>query len=254
MASVSEVAQLIGVERDKVKRWSKEFAEYLSLTAQPAKGKERQFSEADLRVLAVVANHLELGNDADDVHYALNTGEQYAEPLLESAQLHSPLFQEPCDEMDETWQHGTLIGGMACRDLSQVARAYKLAADELLKQAMSNYEPHQLDYPVLFLYRHTVEVYLKAALDNPPEHHDLSRLIQLLEGESGKQIAGWVKDRLWDFHRIDKMASLFRYADPPANGELWIDFYQLQAVIDKLVQAIEEYMATKKQVDVRGLI
>lgn len=104
-------------------------------------------------------------------------------------------------------------------------RAYKLAADELLKQALAKYEPHELDYPVLFLYRHTVEVYLKAALDNPPEHHDLSRLIQLLEAESGMKIAGWVKDRLWDFHKIDK-----------------------------LVQAIEQYMATRKQVDTRGLI
>lgn len=246
MATVSNVAEFLGVDGEKVKQWSREFAEYLSLSAQPAKGKVRQFSEADLRVLAVVANHLELGNDADDVHYALNTGEQYVEPLLEMAQLHSPIFRDPSDEIDETWQHGTLIGGMACRDLPQVARAYKLAADELLKQAMSKYEPHQLDYPVLFLYRHTVEVYLKGALDNPPEHHDLSTLIRLLEAESGKQIAGWVTDRLWDFYRIDKMAALFRYADPPASCELWIDFHQLQAVIGKLVQAIEQYIEDKR--------
>lgn len=254
MATVSKVAEFLGVDRDKVKQWSKEFAEYLSLTAQPAKGKERQFSEADLRVLAVVANHLELGNDSDDVHFALNSGEQYTERLLEMAELHSPLFQDPPEEMDETWQHGTLIGGMACRDLPQVARAYKLAADELLKQGTSKYEPQELDYPVLFLYRHTVEVYLKAALNVPPEHHDLSSLIQLLEAESGKKIAGWVKDRLWDFHKIDKMASLFRYADPPDKCELWIDFHQLESVIDKIVEAIEEYISGKKKDDLKGLV
>ena len=254
MATVSEVARIIGVESGKVKRWAKDFAEYLSLTAQPGKGRERQFTESDLRVLAVVAEHLELGNDADDVHYALNTGEQYAEPLLELAQLHSPLFQDPSEEMDETWRHGTLIGGMACRDLPQVARAYKMAADELLRQALAKYEPHELDYPVLFLYRHTVEVYLKAALDNPPVHHDLSRLIQLLEAESGKKIARWVKDRLWDFHRIDNMAAMFRYADSPADGELWIDFHQLQAVIDKLAEAIEPYMATRTKANTGGLV
>lgn len=247
MATVSEVARLIGVDRDKVKAWAKEFAEYLSLTAQPAKGRERQFSEADLRVMAVISEHLEMGNDADDVHYALNSGEQYAESLIELARLNSPIFQEPPDEMDETWQHGVLIGGMACRDLLQVARAYKLAADELVKQALSNYEPHELDYPILFLYRHTVEIYVKAALENPPEHHDLSQLIQLLEAECGKKLAGWIKDRLWDFHRIDNMAALFRYADPPADGELWIDFHQLQAVIDKLVQAVEQYIDGKKK-------
>jgi len=248
MATVSEVAKHLGVDRDEVTRWTKDFAEYLSLTSQPAKGKERQFSEADLRVLAVVAEHLELGNNADDVHHALNSGQQYAESLLELSRLHSPLFQEPSDDMDETWQHGTLIGGMACRDLRQVARAYKPAADELLKQARSKHDPHELDYPILFLYRHTVELYLKASLDHPPKTHDLSRLIQLLEVESGKKIAGWVNDRLWDLQQIDKTASLFRYADPPEGGELWIDFHQLQTVIDKMVQAFEEYIDGKKLV------
>ncbi len=71
----------------------------------------------------------------------------------------------------------------------------------------------------------------------------------MLEAESGKKIAGWVRDRLWDFHRIDNMAAVFRYADPPADGELWIDVYQLRAVIDKLVQAIEQYMAQKRRND-----
>ena len=72
-------------------------------------------------MLAVIAEHLELGNEAEDVHYALNSGRQYDESLLELAGLHSPLFRDPSDEMDETWQHGSLIGGMACRDLPQVA-------------------------------------------------------------------------------------------------------------------------------------
>ena len=54
------------------------------------------------------------------------------------------------DEIDDTWQHGVVIGGMASRNLSQVARAYKTAADELLKQALSRYEPHEFDYPIFF--------------------------------------------------------------------------------------------------------
>lgn len=81
MASVSEMARLLGVEPVKVKQWTEQFAEYLSLTARPAKGQERRFTEADLRVLAVVAEHLELGNDEDDAHYALNSGRQDDEPL-----------------------------------------------------------------------------------------------------------------------------------------------------------------------------
>src|SRR4051812_23354290 len=103
MATISGVARFLGVDRDKVKSWTREFAEYLSLTTQPGNGRERQYSEADLRVLAVIAEHLELGNEADDVHYDLNSGRQYDESLVELARLHSPIFQEPSDEMDETW-------------------------------------------------------------------------------------------------------------------------------------------------------
>lgn len=247
MATISEVAHLLNVDRDSVKRWSTKFAEHLSLTAHPKKDQERHFTEADLRVLAVIAEECEMDGEADDIHYALNSGRQYDERFLEFARLHSPLFQDVPEEIDESWQHGVLIGGMACRHLPQVARAYKLAADELVKQALTNYEPHELDYPILFLYRHTIELYLKVALTNPPEHHDLSRLIQLLEVECGKTLAGWVKDRLWDFHKIDHMSDMFRYAEPPADGELWIDFHQLQMVIDKLVQAFEEYVAQKRE-------
>jgi len=246
MPTVADVAEVLGVDRENVKRWANEFAEYLSLTALPGKNQERQFVEADLRVLAVVAEHMESGNEADDVIYALNSGQQYTAPLVELGRIHSPLFRAPPDEIDETWQHGALIGGVACRELPQVAESYKLAADVLLNQALTKYEPHELDYPVLFLYRHTVEIYLKAALEKPPEHHDLSMLIQLLEAECGEGVPHWVKDRLWDFQRIDKMSALFRYADPPSGGELWIDFHQLQAVVAKLVQAIEQYRAHRR--------
>lgn len=243
MATISEAAKIIGVGCDSVKQWATEFAEYLSLTANPGKGKERQFTESDLRVLAVIAEQFEFDGEADDIHYALNSGHQYEEPLVESARLHTPVFQDMPDEIDETWRHGALIGGMECRDRQQVARAYKLAADELVTLALTKHDPHELDFPILFLYRHTVELYLKAALENPPEHHDLGELIRLLEAECGNQLAEWIKDRLWDFHEIDRRSAIFRYADPGPPGELWIDFHQLQTVIGKLVEAFEEYFA-----------
>lgn len=162
---------------------------------------------------------------------------------IEHARLHTPIFQEIPDEIDETWQHGAIIGGMAFRDRRQVARSYKLAADELVALALTKHEPHELDSPILFLYRHTVELYLKAALTTPPEHHDLSELIHLLESEGGGQLPDWLRKRLWDFHEIDLQSSIFRYADPGPPGELWIDFHQLQTVTDKLVEGFEEYLA-----------
>jgi len=124
MATISEVARILGVDRDSVKGWATEFPEYLSLLANPKKGQERTFTEADLCVLAVIAEEVEMDSEPDDVRYALNSGRQFEEPFLESARLHSPLFQDLPEEIDETWQHGVLIGGMACRNLPEVARAY----------------------------------------------------------------------------------------------------------------------------------
>jgi hypothetical protein len=169
----------------------------------------------------------------------LNSGDYNEDVFAEFARLNTPVFQEVPEEIDETWQHGVLIGGMASQNWLQVARAYKKAADELLKQALSLYEPHELDYPIIFLYRHTIEVYLKAMLNAPPETHDLGRLMELLEQHFGNKIAPWVKDRLQDFQRMDRHSDVFRYAEPPPDGELWVDFHQLKAVMDRLVEAFE---------------
>lgn len=243
MATISQLAGMFGVDRETVKLWATEFAEHLSLRARPPKGQQRQFTECDLRVLALVFYYWEDDPDYENIHSMLNSGDYENDIFSEHAQLHTPVFQHVPDEIDETWQHGALIGGMGFRDRRQVARAYRLAADELVELALTKHQPHELDFPILFLYRHTVELYLKAALENPPEHHDLGELIRLLEAECGNQLAGWIRDRLWDFHEIDRRSAIFRYADPGPPGELWIDFHQLQAVIGKLVEAFEGYMA-----------
>jgi len=164
MATISEVARILGVDRDTIKAWTTDYAEHFSLTAIPPKGRERQYRESDLRVLALVAESSASGAENDDIHFLLNNGGQHEDRFIELARLHTTPFQEVPEEIDETWQHGTLIGGMAGRDLLQVARAYKTAADELAKLALSRYEPHELDYPVLFLYRHAIELYLKSML------------------------------------------------------------------------------------------
>ena len=245
MAAISEVAQHLGVDRDTVKAWTTEFAEHLSLTANPPKGKERHFSETDLRVLALVTDYWEESPDLQNIHAMLNSGDYNEDRFAEFACLRTPVFQEMPEDLNEDWLNGVLIGGFAERNLPQVAKAYKTAADELLKQALSKFEPHEIDYPIFFLYRHAIEVYLKAMLDLPPQTHDLGKLIRLLEEQVGAKIASWVKDRLWDFQRLDQHSDLFRYADLPADGELWIDFHHLKLVMDRLTEAFEHQITLK---------
>ena len=239
MATISEVAQHLGVDRETVKTWTKEFGEHMSLTANPPKGNDRQFGETDLRVLALVADFWEDNPDLEHIHAMLNSGDFNEDRFAEFACLRTPVFQDVPDDINEDWTHGVLIGGMAERNLPQVAKAYKTAADELVKQALAKFEPHEIDYPIFFLYRHAIEVYLKAMLYSPPRTHDLGNLIRLLEKQFGAKIAPWMKDRLWDFQRLDEKSDLFRYADLPADGELWIDFHHLKLVMDRLAEAFE---------------
>lgn len=141
-------------------------------------------------MLACIAEYWEDDPDYEDIHYMLNCGEHNEGRYVAFARKHTPIFQDVPDEIDETWQHGVLIGGMASiRDLSQVARAYKLAADELVAAALARFEALEIDYPILFLYRHTIELYLKAMLRTPPEHHDLNGLMELVTA-SGKKSCG----------------------------------------------------------------
>lgn len=240
MATVSDVARVFAVPPDTIKAWTREFAEHLSAAAVPPKGQERQFTEADLRVIALIAEHADVVDEPDDIHCMLNQDRQLEERFMEFARLHTPLFQDVPDDIEESAAHGTLLGGMADRQPIDVARAYKRAADLLAAAAKSEHEPHELDYPLLFLYRHAIELYLKAILKERAPTHDLNTLIERLEAQYGAQIAKWVGKRLRDFHEIDRRSDMFRYAQSISGGEVWIDFHHLQLVIDRLVEAFEK--------------
>ena len=63
MATITEVARLLDVDREAVKRSATTFAEHLSPTANPGKGTERSLTESDLRVLAVIAEEVEMDGE-----------------------------------------------------------------------------------------------------------------------------------------------------------------------------------------------
>ena len=126
---------------------------------------------------------------------------------------------------------------MASRRAIDVARSYWAAARVLLEQA--GRVPHELDFPALFVVRHVIELYLKALLPTPPEHHDLERLIELVEKEYGGKLAPWIGARLRDFHLFDRRSDYFRYGQNLAAGEYWVDFGHLRSVLEELVGAFE---------------
>jgi hypothetical protein len=161
------------------------------------------------------------------------------------------VFGEPPDELDETWVHGMLVGGMAAEpDQLTLARAYADAASHLIDPALASGEPWRLCYPILYLYRHALELYLKTAL--PPSRrprHDLRPLLRqfetLLHDQLGVVIPDHVLDDLRTLATIDPDAQGFRYTHTREGhsqflpGEYWVSLRDLQRFMEVVFRDLE---------------
>ena len=250
MRTIGDASRLIGVDRDTIKGWLKEFSEHFSESARPRSGATRLFTDDDTLTLALISEYWEDDPDLENIHAMLNNGDQQSEHYIECVRLNTPIFQEVPDNLDEPWTHGVLLSSMYVRPMIEVARSYKYAADELVREALSFQEPHHLDYPIFFTYRHTLELYLKLVLDDPQQAkdigHDLGRLIRAVEEKLGGKTSEWTRSRLHEFNEIDPTSDLFRYADRAPEHrkhvEVWVDLCLLKSVMDRLCEAFESHI------------
>jgi superfamily I DNA/RNA helicase len=196
---VSEAARIFRVDRDLIKIWSCHFSDYLGPGTNPGKGIPRQFSAEDLRVLAYVSMYWEDQPDVESIKIGLNTKSHFEEPFNDLLTSVTPLFQELPENLDESWRHGTVIGGMAeIGDAFALAESYNLAGDMLVDVALSTGEAYELIYPVIYNYRHATELYLKATVVSKEKTHDLLRLLQefkkLLKAEFDATLPEWFEN------------------------------------------------------------
>jgi DNA-binding transcriptional MerR regulator len=76
MAGVSAFARAFEVQPNTVRRWTAEFADYLSADACPRPGQNRRFSEDDGRVMALVGLMRAERKPFAEIHAALLAGER----------------------------------------------------------------------------------------------------------------------------------------------------------------------------------
>lgn len=168
------------------------------------------------------------------------------------------LFAELPDDIDETWRHGFIIGGMAYQtDALDIARAYVNAGDVLTEHPEDKGEPWEVAYPALFLYRHAIELYLKAIVKPQERNHDLTALIGEFVNHVGRQqsqiVPAWVRDNLMQLATLDPRATAFRYVDSKANqpiidsDEKWVSFTQLRQVVGLLVAIFERVLEADRR-------
>jgi hypothetical protein len=169
-----------------------------------------------------------------------------------------PLFQEPPDDLGEgDWPPGALLvslGSYSGYERIEVARAFRTAAERLLDSAVSARESWEAVYPILFCYRHTTELYLKAILEDAPLRHGLADLASALrEKITGRYRPDHVDQlicRIHELHRIDPSSTVFRYADAAEKAykihkvanpdpELWVDFQHLRRTMGGVFTALD---------------
>lgn len=255
---VSEVARLLGTNRDVVKTWAYHFQEYLSAVANPGKGAPRRFTPDDVQVLAYVAMYWEAQPDLDYIRGGLNRENHLEEPFSEIRAELTSLFQEPPEELDETWDWGTIVGGMAnaSYDPLDLAESFRFAGDAATNAALGDPERYLLIFPVMYNYRHATELYLKSVF--PESHgHDLGvlldRLQSYLRSEFNASMPRWFEETILEFHDFDPASTTFRYGmvvfsrRTGDGGEFWIDLPHVKRRMARMSEAFHNIRRAKSR-------
>jgi hypothetical protein len=241
--SVSQTARVLEVKPQKVKTWAWIFKEQLSQDSNPAKGCSRSFTDSDVLSLIYVAMYWEENPDIESIKIGLNQGDHYNDEYLKFLYQCTPILQEPPEDLDETWRHGILLNGGSVNEYLELARNYKQSAEALLKAALESGEPREWGYPVLFTYRHSLELYLKIIGGITEFKHSLKSCVVQIEKRYGQRIGSPIREWIIEFDSIDPIGTAFRYADDQAStlryAEIWVDFVQLKFAMGRVFEMLD---------------
>jgi hypothetical protein len=167
--------------------------------------------------------------------------------------LTRPVFRTVgFEDIDESWRGGAYIGGMAgAYEDAGIASSYMAAAEWLVERAIADEQVYEVVLPVLFLYRHAIELRLKFAVRPSKPSHDIPALVtalnEMLVAIRGSELAPLVSERIREIASIDPRADAFRFharkptkavprAVPQFPEEIWVDVTYLRdamRIVDK---------------------
>ena len=181
-------------------------------------------------------------------------------------QMHRPLFEEPAPEIErqDAWEgpHGFLFGGMANLKLPALGQQYFDAAHHLVEViAQKEVEDYRLGNPIVYLYRHSIELFLKAVLPDKGRgaRHDLAELSErfekLVHDEFDVKVPRWIIDRLKELAELDPDSTTFRYNQNPnlvQAGEYHVDLFHLRDSMAALNTALVGLLAALERGEGKG--
>jgi hypothetical protein len=169
-----------------------------------------------------------------------------------------PLFEELTGDhaRADEWSgpHGFAIGGMMQANTASLAEEYFAAANELVDAIkQKRIADYRIGNAALFLYRHSCELILKAALPMSKRTHDLAVLTdsfaKMVKVHYGQDVPSWIVRRLKELAAIDPNSTAFRYGaygapidalGSPIELEAYVSLAHLQAAMLALNTALVE--------------
>lgn len=154
------------------------------------------------------------------------------------------LLLRPAEEYLKTVE----AGANWVKDESTMAVQYEMSANLLRDAAIKTGTPWFYANPILFLYRHAIELYLKGIVRSRRPTHNLLKLrdalISFIKDNYGVDITdGWVTQTISEFADIDPSSTRLRYANdndgkPSYTTEQVVNLDDLKKRMDALFQVL----------------
>lgn len=165
-------------------------------------------------------------------------------PMTELAAVLTPVFQDiPHDIEERPSSAAVLVSYSEEADLYFLAQSYKNAGDVLVESAIDNANAYELIYPIIYTYRHSIELYLKASIRNRQIGHSLTtpleELKQTLKDEFNATIPEWFENVVMAFNEYDPKGVSFRYGGSLPEYETFVDLVHLRDIMEQLAMAFQ---------------
>lgn len=167
--------------------------------------------------------------------------------MVEKNNLLFEEYKEEFGRRDEwSYPKGFMYGGMAgsgSGSMISIARQFFLAAEVLLKNVNdNNVADYELSNPIFYLYRHSIELYLKAIIqkENNSSCKKIHKLNDLLE--SIKDMPVNIKKLINEFNTMDERSTFFRYenADDFKYDEMYCSAIKLENEMETFKKYAEQ--------------
>lgn len=240
---VAETARILGIDIRQLKTWAYQFRDNLSASANPEKGTPRIFMAADMLVLLYVSHFWEDEPDIETIIAGLNSEYHLEDIYIHTLLNHTFLIQDDVPEnLEEPSRFGLLISPQIHLKQIEIARSYHRAANALWDKANDSGFPMADCYPVLFAYRHALELYLKMLGNAGMElKHNLKACMAAVEKHYDQKVSPLTKEWIMTLHQMDATGWHFRY-EPEAEGTMdgqWLDWLHFRYAMDTLFNALD---------------